>query len=705
MVKTQTILLLTILIFAGILHATCDAKTYIISTKTLLISKMNAASPGDTIIVQNGTYNWGQITINNNNGNKTSAWIVLKAQTFNGVVFVGRTYLQFSGYKILVNGFRFANGNVGTNDVVQFRSSSSAFAYYSRITNITIDNYNSDSTGSSNNTGTKNGGDTLNRWVSLYGTHNRVDHCTFINKFNGSPTVVVWYDSTNYPAKGTSTYHLIDSNYFKGHGYQGGNEGEVIRVGTSVNSRTDGYNTIEYNLFEDGVQVDPEIISNKSGFNTYRYNTFRNHAGGITLRQGRYCSVYGNFFLKTTTARSIQYGIRIIDKGHKVFNNYLENLDGNYGSVTSLRVPIILFNGVTNSNDTANPAFAAKYFAADSTLVAFNTIVYCSGGGGIVVGFNVDSIGLYPPTGITVANNLIKMKKGQAILIDKSVAGSSVTYFAEGNIYNAPSNKLGIADSTGFSNKTLTFGTRANGILTPPLLVKDAAINTSNYSSFLNGLDAEGQTRSAIYDVGSIELNGTGNIIASPLDSTQVGAGTPFSPLPVTLLSFNGNYSNNNINLQWTVATEKDLLKYEVEYSSDGYSFTAIDVVLATGKSTYNFMQKTHINPKNYYRLKIISKDGSFLYSKTIAMEVLERHVAVSIYPNPARDFIVMVTKNIPANTTLLVIDNAGKQIRQTTISSGYNTISTIGFASGLYHIELIHQHTNIGSYPLVIAK
>ena len=695
------ILILGTLLFSNALLAA----NYIVSTKADLISKMGAALPDDTIIVSNGSYNWGQVSFSNKTGSATSSWIVLKSETFNGVAFTGNTYLQFSGKHILITGFRFVNGNAGANDVIQFRSSSGSFANYCRVTNITIDNYNSDSTGSSNNTGTKNGGDILNRWVSLYGTHNRVDHCTFINKFNGDPTVVVWYDSTNYPAKGTSTYHLIDSNYFKGRGYQGGNEGEVIRVGTSVNSRTDGYNIVEYNLFEDGVQLDPEIISNKSGFNTYRYNTFRNHAGGITLREGRHCSVYGNNFIKTTTAKSTQYGIRIIDKGHKIFNNYLENLDGNYNSNTSLRCPIVLFNGITNSNDTTDPAFAAKYFAADSAIVAFNTIVNCYGGAGIVLGFEVDNLGLYKPKGVIVANNLVSMKKGQAVYIDTVGSINPVTYFAEGNIYSAPLN-LGIPNANGFNNNTLSFKTRANGILSPPSLVQDAAVNTNNYVSLLNGLDVEAKIRGAIYDVGALEINGMGNVVAIPLDSTMVGAGTPIVPLPVKLLTFMGEIKDGSAVLNWNVVDEFGLLQYEVEASLNGNEFNKIGVVAATNTDTYRFVASLTAS-KNYYRLKMVNKDGSYLYSKVILIASNENRL-VAIYPNPAKDFVTVFSKNISPNITLLIKNVLGRTVLEKTLtnnSSATITISTNRLSNGSYFLQVIEEGKIGKAYPFIISR
>lgn len=182
------------LIFILLLSIKANAINYVVNTNATLQSRISAANPGDTVTVANGTYSWGQISITNTKGTPTSAWIVLRAETFNGVVFTGNTYLQFCAKRLLVTGFKFANGNSGYNDIIQFRNSSNVSAEYCRLNNITIENYSSDTTGAA-------GGATVsdNKWVSIYGIRNRVDHCTFINKWNGGATVVVWYDNSNYP--------------------------------------------------------------------------------------------------------------------------------------------------------------------------------------------------------------------------------------------------------------------------------------------------------------------------------------------------------------------------------------------------------------------------------------------------------------------------------------------------------------------------
>ena len=695
------------------------ANNITVSTKTDLINKVAAAKPGDTITVANGSYNWGQISLNNNSGKAASAWIVVQAQTLNGVVFSGGTFLQFGGYRIMVSGFKFANGNSGSDDVIQFRAGSggnSPYAFYCRLNNITIDNYNSDTTGCQLTPPAAT--NTLNRWVCFYGRHNRMDHCTFINKYNGGPTVAVIYDSSNYPIGGYSTYHLIDSNYFKGRGWQGGNEGETIRVGLGSMSNNDGFNIIEHNLIQYGNSTDPEIFSNKSNLNTYRYNTIKDMDGGITMRQGRYNSIYGNFIIKTTASkvRTAQYGIRLIDKGQKVFNNYIEGLDGNYNSLTTSNCPIILYSGQAPGEGFTIPI--PGYYSADSCIVAFNTIVNCYGGAGMVIGYNHPNKGItapYKPQGLVIANNIISMAKGQAITVDTSTAAAAVdpvngisntlpvSYFAEGNIYSASS--FGFSNTKGFSSQKLTFGTRTNGILPPPALVSGAAINSLNYESLLGGIDAFGQTRTSTYSVGAIEVNGTGGIVTYPLDSTMVGAGTPIIPLPVSIIGFTGQVSNGMVKLNWEVANEINIDSYQVEYSTNGNNFNQIGQLVADNIPDYAFSIKLNAVSNNYYRLKIISKDGTVKYSGVILISNTIDRPNLSLYPNPVRGNMTLSATHIKPNAKIAIVDFLGRTIKTSSIQNGMNPVNIDGLHTGTYYISIIEDGKVTSSLPFIVQQ
>jgi len=666
------------------------ATVYTVNNKTDLQNRMASAVPGDTVIVTNGTYDFGAISFTNNNGSSSAAPIVLKAETISGVVFTGSTRIQFKGNGIEINGFKFANGNAGTSAVIRFGTSSTSVSNYCRITNITIDNYNTpDSV-------------TENEWVGIYGIYNRVDHCTFINKFNARATIVVWYSTTTYPNPAVSTYHRIDSNYFKQRSYMGSNGGETIRVGDSNSSRTNGFNTIEYNLFEDLTQTEPEIISNKSNFNVYRYNTFRNSKGGLTLRHGRYCSVYGNFFLVTDNTVTNAYGIRAIDRGHKIYNNYIEAVNGNAsGGTGQLRAPINLFNGL--STDTTDASAASGYFPADSCIVAFNTIVNAKGGGGIVLG-GTDG-GTIQPKGIVLANNLVKMATGSALY--KNPANTSLTFSSEGNIYDAPAG-LGVT-TTGWQNAALSFGARDNGILVAPAsVVQDAAVNSSDYASLLAALDAQGQTRNNIYDVGCDELNGTGPIVNRPLTSADVGAGTG-TTLPVTLIDFIAKPLNETVMLSWSVSNEVNFKNYEVEVSSNGKDFVTIGTINAINNSSIHNYTFHHLTPsigKNYYLLKMVNKDGSYTYS-SIRVITISKDNAISIYPNPAASFINI---NNPTNkiAEINLVDASGrvcKKINTTSIDGNIYRMDIHGFTNGIYILQVRDASNNLHYKTFTIAK
>ncbi len=700
MKKTLSYTILSFVLFCS--SQQLYATNYLVSTKTNLQNAMTSALPGDTVKVANGSYaNWGQIKFTNNNGTPTSAWIVLIPQTPTGVTFTGTAYLQFEGKRLEINGFKFFNGSTGTPGVgvtsmppvIAFRNGSGNLSSYCRVTNVTIDNFNTFSADST----------VENEWVGMYGTNNRLDHCTFINKYNARATVVVWYTGATYPAKSTSTYHLIDSNYFKQRSFLGANGGETIRIGDSNSSRTDGFNTVEFNLFEDMIQEEPEIISNKSNFNTYRYNTFMNSFGGLTLRHGRYCSVYGNFFIVNNSANTRGYGVRAIDKGHKIYNNYFEGLNGNKNSLTSLRCPIILYNGVSGTNDTTNSSLANGYFPTDSVIVAFNTIVNCSGGAGIVIGYRSNSTYSFQPLGIVVANNSIKMTTGQAAYKDPN--NTLLTYMAEGNLYQSPSG-AGISPATGFTASTLVYS-RTNGVLDAPMQVEDAAVNTANYQDLLQGIDGLSVNRSAVYDVGAAETNGMGPVITRPLDATMVGAYTG-GVLAIKLLSFTADARQNIVNLFWKSEEDGTPTKYNLQRLLPGQIFKtiySINAALRAGTSTYRYIDEPGTTGKILYRLQLLDEASRQTYSdvKTINFAA---ETSWRILNNPAKENIALQYDAASTTTAFARLTNvAGQVLLKKQIAGGTNIISIQGIPSGTYFLSISNAGGSGTAQKIIINK
>lgn len=331
-------------------------------------------SPGDTIVMTNGT--WEDQKISLRAFGTLENPIVLMAETAGSVILTGNSSLGFSGEYVTVEGLYFKDGDTGNSHVISFRTSYSNRANNCRLTNCAIKNYNP-----ANNT-------VDNKWVSLYGENNQVDHCSFENKNNSGTLLVVWLHSDRQPN------HVIKDNYF---GYRKSNLDsngkelngqEIIRIGDSSHSMQTANVTVSGNFFEH-CNGEIEIISNKSGENHYSNNIFYECKGMLTLRHGNNCTVEGNYFFGNDVSNS--GGVRVIGENHVVFNNYFENLGGN-----NYRSAICLVRGRENSPLNG-------YFQVKNTLVAFNTIVNCRQS--FSVNYNSSSSYNQPPIGSTIAHN------------------------------------------------------------------------------------------------------------------------------------------------------------------------------------------------------------------------------------------------------------------------------------------------------------
>jgi hypothetical protein len=133
----------------------------------------------------------------------------------------------------------------------------------------------------------------------------------------------------------------------------------------------------------------------------------------------------------------------------------------------------------------------------------------------------------------------------------------------------------------------------------------------------------------------NLSFNNSGNFFVADLTVT--------APLPVELTKFTALNNNNSIKLNWQTASEINNDRFEVERSLDGATFRTIGTQKGQGNSqsitNYTFIDKTPVNGMNYYRLKDVAFDGTFSYSKVVAIQVGKKTNFVA-YPNPATSSI-----------------------------------------------------------------
>jgi len=151
--------------------------------------------------------------------------------------------------------------------------------------------------------------------------------------------------------------------------------------------------------------------------------------------------------------------------------------------------------------------------------------------------------------------------------------------------------------------------------------------------------------------------------------------------LPVTLLSFTGQWLTNKVSLQWEVDQESGIDYYEVQRSDDGTNFEKIGTVSAINTSvryTYPFTDLNLSKSLYYYRIKIIEKSGTVEFSSVILLKTNQSAagVRIKVLPNPVTDrFIVSFENKISGPVSVRITDLTGKEIwkQETEASNAFN--------------------------------
>jgi len=456
--------------------STLSASDFKVKSVIELKAVLKNIKPGDQIFLANGEWKNAQILFDAN-GTKENP-ITLKAETAGEVILTGSSSLRIAGDYLIVDGLYFKDGFPENCDVIEFRKDEEKSSNHSRLTNTVIEDYNPKYK------------ETEYKWVSIYGTNNRVDHCYLKNKTNAGCLLVVWLsDKPNY--------HLIDSNYFAFRPELGENGAEIIRIGTSDWSMYSSYTTVENNYFE-RCNGEHEIISNKSCYNTYRHNTFIECKGALTLRHGNYCTVEGNYFFGNNVKGT--GGIRIIGEGHKVINNYIADTEGN-NTVSALT----FMNGVPDSP-------LNRYFQVKNAVVAFNTLVNNKTSIEFGVGKN-DEVSL-PPINSVIANNIVVSAKGK--LITEIDIPMDTNW--EGNIFYG--SQLGIKENKGIKIIDPKLENGSDGVWRPSEF--SPALKSAIVGYDFVQTDIDGQNRINPKDVGCDQISDQ-PIKYKPINKNDVG--------------------------------------------------------------------------------------------------------------------------------------------------------------------------------------
>lgn len=413
-----------------------------------------------------------------------------------------------------------------------------------------------------------------------------------------------------------------------------------------------------------------------------------------------------------------------IDAGEPILATTLSNSSGNYA-----------FNETYSSNASISQRVSQSSDDADETTVSTSSSDLDLGEYNVAVRFN----GIDVPQGAAISSAYIEFtseanKTGSySITIEGVDVNNASTFSNSQNLnslnrtsedatwvgsnawstdetYNTPSLALvvqEIVDRGGWSSgNSMAFILDANSgdrdaysydgssSKAPRLVIEYAASSTVCYiTEILTSSIAQGGTLTTS-TIQTASFSSAGNT-----DSGN-DFGVYYTPLPVELISFKGNWNNGIVELFWETATELNNDYFDVEWSTDGVSFEVIDQVAGNGTDLDGESYTTiHQDPElnNFYRLRQVDFDGVFDYSKTIVVSgaVANQEFEATAYPNPFTDRL-SVSLNLSQEeiVSLQLFTTQGQLLlnQETTVAAGTQNIDLPNqnqLPSGLYILNV----------------
>lgn len=150
--------------------------------------------------------------------------------------------------------------------------------------------------------------------------------------------------------------------------------------------------------------------------------------------------------------------------------------------------------------------------------------------------------------------------------------------------------------------------------------------------------------------------------------------------LPIILHSWKGVFNNNKTYLNWQTDAGVNFSHFVIEHSTGGIHFAALGQVTATVSNAltlqYSFVDASPASGINYYRLKMVDKDGQFTYSAIITIRTDVKAFQVTVSPNPFTSHVVIaVQSNTDEAVQYRVFNSEGKLVWRKTgfVTAGNN--------------------------------
>ena len=172
--------------------------------------------------------------------------------------------------------------------------------------------------------------------------------------------------------------------------------------------------------------------------------------------------------------------------------------------------------------------------------------------------------------------------------------------------------------------------------------------------------------------------------------------------LPIELINFSANCSDDGININWTTASEYNTSHYNLEKSRDGETWQNIATIGAAGYSnyviSYDYNDKYGFDGINYYKLVQYDLNGVYEAFGPISINCLDEIDSdFSVYPNPSSGSfnIILNNEQLVGQSIIKITDELGRTVysKDIDVKMGINlyVVEKLEVYSGVYYISIIN--------------
>ena len=172
-----------------------------------------------------------------------------------------------------------------------------------------------------------------------------------------------------------------------------------------------------------------------------------------------------------------------------------------------------------------------------------------------------------------------------------------------------------------------------------------------------------------------------------------------------TQVNLQGQREGFSSQLSWVTQTNVDISSYDIERSKDGVNFEKIktgisDETTKTQPAVYHSKDNTPDTGFNFYRLEVFPVAGQPFYSNIVSLKFNDKAQRLTIYPNPADEFLMMNIEDANGKAaTLRLINTLGQELKQISydeITDEEIRLNLDNLTDGTYylHFTIEGQHT-----------